>query len=115
LAIAPATRAQEAPLARRIPSSGESLPAIGLGTWITFNVGRDPPARAQRVQVMQAFFDAGGRVVDSSPLYGSSQGVVGEGLQPPGAQARVFAADKVWTSGDGPAQIEASRAHWQVP
>ena len=115
LAVATATRAQSAPLARRIPSSGESIPAIGLGTWITFNVGRDPPARAQRVQVMQAFFDAGGRVVDSSPMYGSSQGVVGEGLQRLNAQPRVFAADKVWTSGDGVAQIEASRAHWQVP
>lgn len=115
LAVAAGARAQPAPLARRIPSSGESLPAIGLGTWITFNVGRDPPARAQRVQVMQAFFEAGGRVVDSSPMYGSSQGVVGEGLQRLGAQSRVFAADKVWTSGDGAAQIEASRGHWQVP
>jgi diketogulonate reductase-like aldo/keto reductase len=115
LAVAPATPAQQVPLTRRIPSSGETLPAVGLGTWITFNVGRDPPARAQRVQVMQAFFDAGGRVIDSSPMYGSSQGVVGEGLQRLNAQPRVFAADKVWTSGDGAAQIEASRAHWQVP
>jgi diketogulonate reductase-like aldo/keto reductase len=115
LAVATATPAQPGPLTRPIPSSGETVPTIGLGTWITFNVGRDPPARAQRVQVMQAFFDAGGRVIDSSPMYGSSQGVIGEGLQRLGAQARVFAADKVWTSGDGPAQIEASRAHWQVP
>ena len=115
LAVATATPAQQAPLTRRIPSSGETISAIGLGTWITFNVGRDPPARAQRVQVMQAFFDAGGRVIDSSPMYGSSQGVIGEGMQRLGAQARVFAADKVWTSGDGTAQIEASRAHWQVP
>ena len=98
-----------------IPSSGERLPRVGLGTWITFNVGNDPPARAHCAEVMRAFFEAGGRLVDSSPMYGSSQGVVGEGLQSLGAQQRVFAADKVWTGADGVAQVEASRALWQVP
>ena len=104
-----------APLARRIPSSGEAIPAVGLGTWITFNVGDDAPARAQCGQVMRAFFAGGGRVIDSSPMYGSSQGVVGDGLRQLGAQRSVFAADKVWTSGDGAAQVETSRRHWQVP
>lgn len=113
-AAAPAW-AQARPATRAIPSSGEAIPLVGLGTWITFNVGQDPPARAQCAQVMRAFFAAGGRVIDSSPMYGSAQGVVGEGLQKLGAARQVFAADKVWTSGDGPAQIEASRRLWQVP
>ncbi|MBI5274868.1 MAG: aldo/keto reductase [Burkholderiales bacterium] len=107
--------AQPQPLARPIPSSGERIPVVGLGTWITFNVGKDADARAQCARVLKHFFDAGGRVVDSSPMYGSSQGVVGEALQRLGAQQRVFAADKVWTSSPGAAQIEASRRLWQVP
>lgn len=107
--------AQPAPLTRPIPSSGEAIPRVGLGTWITFNVGQDPPARAHCAQVMRAFFEAGGRVIDSSPMYGSSQGVVGEGLKALAAQQRVFSADKVWTRSDGAAQVEASRALWQLP
>lgn len=103
------------PLLRRIPSSGEEIPAVGLGSWITFNVGNDPPTRARCAQVMRAFFAAGGTVIDSSPMYGSSQGVIGEGLQRIGAAPRVFSADKVWTSSSGAAQIEASRRLWQVP
>ena len=103
------------PLTRAIPSTREQVPIVGLGTWITFNVGQDPPARAQCAQVMRAFFEAGGRIVDSSPMYGSAQGVVGEGLRTLGAQQRVFSADKVWTSSDGAAQVEESRREWQVP
>ncbi|HEY0824561.1 MAG TPA: aldo/keto reductase [Ramlibacter sp.] len=115
LAAAGPALAQPAPLARPIPATGEPIPRVGLGTWITFNVGQDPPARARCAQVMRAFFEAGGRLIDSSPMYGSSQGVVGDGLRSLGAQQRVFSADKVWTSGDGAAQAEASRRLWQVP
>jgi diketogulonate reductase-like aldo/keto reductase len=104
-----------APLLRTIPSSGEQIPVMGLGSWITFNVGNDRAARAQCAQVMRHFFDAGGRVIDSSPMYGSSQGVIGDGLQTLAAQQRVFSADKVWTSSAGAAQIEASRQFWRVP
>jgi diketogulonate reductase-like aldo/keto reductase len=64
---------------------------------------------------MRAFFEAGGRLVDSSPMYGSSQGVIGEGLRSLGAAKQVFSADKVWTGSDGTAQVERSRALWQVP
>jgi diketogulonate reductase-like aldo/keto reductase len=115
LAAAGGAAAQPGPSTRAIPSSGEPLPRVGLGTWITFNVGNDPPARAHCAQVLRAFFEAGGRLVDSSPMYGSSQGVVGEALRSLGAQQRVFAADKVWTGADGAAQLEASRALWEVP
>jgi diketogulonate reductase-like aldo/keto reductase len=104
-----------APLARRIPSSGEEIPVVGLGSWITFNVGNDREARANCAEVMRNFFAAGGRLIDSSPMYGSSQGVIGEGLQKIGSPRQVFSADKVWTSSGGAAQVEASRNLWRVP
>jgi diketogulonate reductase-like aldo/keto reductase len=115
LAAAGDAAAQSPQFTRAIPSTGEPIPRVGLGTWITFNVGSDPPARAQCAAVMRAFFEGGGRLIDSSPMYGSSQGVVGEGLGRLGAQQRVFSADKVWTSSEGLPQIEASRGQWQVP
>lgn len=116
LLAAAGVRAQSAaPLAKAIPSSGERIAVIGLGSWITFNVGDDPPARAQCAEVMRAFFAMGGRVIDSSPMYGSSQGVIGEGLRKLGAQRQVFSADKVWTGGAGAPQIETSQRLWQLP
>lgn len=112
----PFARAQGARLAKPVPASGEMLPAIGLGTWIVFNVGDDPAARAASAEVMRALFEGGGRMIDSSPMYGSSQDVVGDGLRRLGARARPFSADKVWTSSGarGPAQIEQSRRRWGV-
>ena len=101
-------------LMRPIPSTGESIPAIGLGSWITFNVGDDPVLRDECAVVMAAFFESGGRMIDSSPMYGSSQPVIGYGLAKLGAPP-VFSADKVWTSSDGPEQIEQSRRYWGVP
>ena len=103
------------PLTKRIPSTGEEIPVIGLGSWITFNVGNDPLARASCTDVMRNFFAAGGRLIDSSPMYGSSQGVIGEGLQKLGLPPQLFSADKVWTSSRGAAQVEASRKLWRVP
>lgn len=117
-AAALAAQAQPArPATRRIPSTGEAIPAVGLGTWITFNVGDDPVLRDECAAVMAAFFDAGGGVIDSSPMYGSSQDVIGHGLATLGRPSALFAADKVWTSSaeDGPAQMERSRRLWQVP
>jgi diketogulonate reductase-like aldo/keto reductase len=122
LALSPTPPAQgqagsAAVATRPIPSSGEALPLVGLGSWITFNVGNDRVARDACAEVMRAFFAAGGRMVDSSPMYGSSQAVIGHGLARLGGQAPVFAADKVWISGgaNGPGQIEASRRHWNLP
>lgn len=104
-------------LTRPVPSTGEALPLVGLGTWITFNVGRDIEARDSCAEVMRAFFDAGGGLIDSSPMYGSSQEVIGYGLQKLGYPARLFSADKVWISSGsaGPGQIEQSRRQWRVP
>jgi len=109
------TAAAQGVVSRAIPSSGEELPVVGLGSWITFNVGNDPVLRANCTEVMRNFFAAGGRLIDSSPMYGSSQSVIGEGLRKLGMPPRLFSADKVWTSSGGAAQIEASRQLWQVP
>ena len=109
-----ASGASHAPLVRSIPSSGEQIPAMGLGTWITFNVGEDPILRDECADVMGAFFEAGGRMVDSSPMYGSSQPVVGYGLEKLGRPQALFSAEKVWTSSGGPEQIEQSRRFWGV-
>jgi diketogulonate reductase-like aldo/keto reductase len=108
---------QSAILTRPIPSTGEALPVVGLGSWITFNVGDDNIARDGCAEVMRAFFAAGGRVIDSSPMYGSSQPVIGYGLKKLGEPASLFSADKVWTSSgsEGPGQIEESRRYWGIP
>jgi diketogulonate reductase-like aldo/keto reductase len=82
-------------LKKPIPSTGEELPAVGLGSWITFNVGNDPIARDACAQVMGAFFDSGGRLIDSSPMYGSSQKVIGYGLAKLNGPPSLFSADKV--------------------
>jgi len=109
--------AQQGPLLTRpIPSSGEALPLVGLGTWITFNVGNDKVARDASAAVMRAFFVAGGRMIDSSPMYASSQSVVGYGFEKLGKPSSLFSAEKVWTSSGrrGRVQIEESRAFWGV-
>lgn len=102
---------------RAIPSSGEVLPRVGLGSWITFNVGDDRVARDASAEVMRAFFQAGGRLIDSSPMYGSAQEIIGYGLKKLGAPKALFAADKVWISDGaaGRAQIENSRRLWGIP
>lgn len=105
------------PLMKTIPSSGEAIPAVGLGTWITFNVGEDQALRDESAEVMRAFFEAGGRMIDSSPMYGSAQGVVGYGLKKLGTPQALFSAEKIWISSgrDGPGQIEQTRKFWGVP
>jgi len=111
------TAGASALLQRRIPASGEAIPLVGLGTWITFNVGNDVRARDACAEVVRAFFAHGGRLIDSSPMYGSSQPVIGHALARLGRPESLFSAEKVWI-GDvarGEAQMEASRAHWGVP
>ncbi|HVE66834.1 MAG TPA: aldo/keto reductase, partial [Thermoanaerobaculia bacterium] len=104
-------------LTRAIPSSGERLPLVGLGSSITFNVGDDVAARNSCAEVMRAFFRDGGRLIDTSPMYGSSQEVIGYGLGKLGRPKQVFSADKVWipAGARGPAQIEESRSLWGMP
>jgi diketogulonate reductase-like aldo/keto reductase len=100
---------------RRIPSSGVSIPAVGLGTWITFNVGEDPVLLQQSVEVMRTFFQEGGGMIDSSPMYGSAQQTLGHGLTELGFPDALFSADKVWTSAaDGPAQLAETQTAWRI-
>lgn len=107
--------AQNAPLlTRAIPSSGERLPVVGLGSWRTFNVGNDLEALDACAAVMGAFFAGGGRMIDSSPMYGSSQDTIGYGLKKLDAFGKVFSADKVWTYSGGATQAETSRKKWGV-
>jgi diketogulonate reductase-like aldo/keto reductase len=95
---------------RAIPSSGELLPIIGVGTWQTFDVGADAFRRTVLTEVLAAFAKAGGRVIDSSPMYGSSETVTGDLVAGLGLAAKLFVATKVWTSGrdEGIRQMETS-------
>ncbi|WP_201160032.1 aldo/keto reductase [Rhodoplanes elegans] len=112
VARSPATE----PATRPIPSTGEAVPAVGLGTWITFNVGNDAVLRDECAAVVAAFFAAGGRMIDSSPMYGSSQATIGYALAKLHHPAALFSAEKVWTSArNGRPQIAQSLGHWGVP
>ena len=90
---------REALQQRHIPSSGKPLPVIGIGTWQSFDVGGDAAARAPLKEVLRLFFEGGGRVVDSSPMYGSSEAVAGDACAALGICEPLFLASKVWTSG----------------
>ena len=95
---------------RPIPATGALLPVIGLGTWIGFDVGSKPQEKPQRGEVLAALFAGGGSVVDSSPMYGSAEQVVGDLLEEQGTRSKAFLATKVWTSGKqaGIEQMERS-------
>ena len=101
-------------LERPIPATGEMMPAVGIGTWITFDV---PPGahRNSRLAVLNAFFEGGGTHLDSSPMYGDAEAALGE-LVPKAKPARVFNATKVWTPTRwlGVKQMEQSFALWGV-
>jgi diketogulonate reductase-like aldo/keto reductase len=84
---------------RPIPATGEAMPVIGLGTWQTFDVGDDDAARQPLRQVLQLLLDAGGRMIDSSPMYGRAEAVTGDLLAAMGARPKTFLATKVWTTG----------------
>lgn len=101
---------------RPIPRTGEAIPVIGLGTWRTFDVGTSDADRAPRLEVLRRFLAGGGRVIDSSPMYGAAEGVVGELLAQLRPAARPFLATKVWTTGraEGEAQMAESLRRLRV-
>lgn len=103
-------RAASSILTRPIPSSGEAIPVVGLGTWRTFDVGPAPAERAPLKTVLQRFVELGGRVIDSSPMYGTAESVAGDLAAELAVTDKLFFATKVWTSGReaGVAQIEQS-------
>jgi diketogulonate reductase-like aldo/keto reductase len=97
-------------LTRAIPSSGEKLPVIGLGTWQAFDVDLRPDMRRQLQDVLSQFVKLGGRVIDSSPMYGRAEEVIGELTSALNIRDKVFLATKVWTEGkqSGVQSIERS-------
>ena len=116
-ALGPGVAAPPLPVIKKsIPSSGELLPVIGMGSWLTFDVGADEALRATRVQVMQEFFDRDGALIDSSPMYGSSQEVIGYCLRQIQNKQALFAATKVWIYGQwlGIKQMQAAQQLWGV-
>lgn len=102
---------------QRKPYSGDKkLPVIGMGTWRTFNVGTDPKLLDARTEVVKAFFELGGGMIDSSPMYGSAPDVMGYALQKLGIPDRLFSAEKVWSPAGGSAreQVADLQSRWQV-
>lgn len=106
-----------APATRAIPADGRRLPVVGLGTWQTFDVGADAARRANLGRVLARFAELGGTVVDSSPMYGSAESVVGELAAAQRLRERLFLATKVWTQGraEGIAQMEESLRRLHSP
>jgi diketogulonate reductase-like aldo/keto reductase len=101
---------QQSNITRAIGRSAERLPVIGLGTWQTFDVGNDAGRRQQLLVVLRAFVDEGGKLIDSSPMYGTSEEVSGDLAAQAGVAGKLFWATKVWTSGraKGIQQMEMS-------
>ena len=97
-------------MTRKIPASGEEIPAIGLGTSQVFDAGNDSAARAPLREVLTVFSRAGGKMIDSSPMYGSAESVAGDLIAELGLREKLFIATKVWTRGreEGIAQMETS-------
>ncbi len=91
--------AAETMMTRAIPSSGEPMPVIGLGTWQVFDVGSGDPARQKLADVLRTLTEAGGRMIDTSPMYGRAEAATGDLVAAAGLRPRVFLATKVWTSG----------------
>jgi len=111
---APDASSMTAPMTGTIQSSGRRLPVIGMGTWQTFNVGGDEQLRLARTEVVRAFVEHGGGMVDCSPMYGSSAAVMGFALERLGAAESVFSAEKVWTRDADQTrdQIAGQAAEW---
>jgi diketogulonate reductase-like aldo/keto reductase len=102
------------PILRAVPGTGERMPAVGMGTWIEFNVGNDPAMLDTRVEILRTFFERGGGMVDSSPMYGTAERVVGQCLARLDDTRNLISATKVWTrwDGEGPEQMAESRRLW---
>lgn len=97
-------------LTRIIPSTGEALPVIGIGTYRGFDVGKDGKARTALAGVLRNLFAAGGSVLDSSPMYGRAEEVAGDLLAAAGAREKTFVATKVWTTGQRAGVEEMNRS-----
>jgi diketogulonate reductase-like aldo/keto reductase len=111
-----ATESGRGLLRRPIPGSGETIPAVGLGTYRVFDVGRSEAERAPLLDVLRALVEGGGSVVDSSPMYGRAEEVLGDLAARSGIRDALFLATKVWTTGreEGARQMERSLDRMQA-
>ena len=112
----PSSQAAPTLLERRIPKTGEAIPAVGLGTWQVFDVAGDAKELEQARETLKTFVQLGGRLLDSSPMYGSSESVTGRLAAELGLRSKLFVATKVWTSGKqaGIRQMEDSMKKLRV-
>jgi diketogulonate reductase-like aldo/keto reductase len=115
--LSPARSAGSAIITRPIPRTGEQLPVIGMGSFLTFDVAGDTIRLRQRTEVLRAFFAAGGKLIDSSPMYDSSEAALGDCLARLGHPEALFSATKVWhpLTSQGDLQMQDSRRLWQLP
>jgi diketogulonate reductase-like aldo/keto reductase len=116
-ALAQAAAQQRVTILRKpFGKRGKTLPVIGMGTWRTFNVGSDAKLRAARTEVVNTFFQYGGGLIDSSPMYGSAADVIGYALAQLGTPDSLFAAEKVWSPAGGSAheQVAQLQKRWRL-
>ncbi|MFK7996947.1 MAG: aldo/keto reductase [Granulosicoccus sp.] len=101
-------------LSKQLPGKSETISAIGMGTWITFDVPDTLSVRRQRTGVLQTFFDLGGQMIDSSPMYGQAEDMLGHGLARVDQEGQLFAASKIWTpfAADGRKQMGETEKLW---
>lgn len=118
----PVSLSAETPLAssiltKKIPVSAEPIPVIGMGSWLTFDIDDDETDRARCIKVLETFFKRGGGMIDSSPMYGSSEEVIGYCLNKLPQQKGLFSATKVWIVGKslGITQMNNSSSYWGLP
>ncbi|MCX7167955.1 MAG: aldo/keto reductase [Rhodocyclales bacterium] len=117
LGMMPSLANAATPASRVIPTDGRRLGVVGLGTWHTFDVGRDAAARDNLGRLLSRFVELGGELIDSSPMYGSAESVVGDLAAARKLRDRLFLATKVWTYGRdaGIAQMEESLRRFRTP
>lgn len=103
-------------LKKRIPSTQLSVPVVGMGTWITFDVPAEAHLRDQRAKVLQSFVELGGGMIDSSPMYGFAEEVLGESIATLHTTDSLFNASKIWTpfAGNADRQMNDTEERWGV-
>jgi diketogulonate reductase-like aldo/keto reductase len=110
-AASPAAQAATGPIERVVPRTGERLPALGLGTWQVLDVAARGADYDAALAAVRAFLEAGGRVIDSSPMYGSSEERVGDILAAIKPATPPFLATKIWTTGRAAGERQLADSH----
>ncbi len=107
----------DAPLRRPIGRGKDTVPVIGMGTWLTFDIGDGIAETARRREVLREFFAGGGGMIDSSPMYGRAEGVLGRLLPDIASAGQLFSATKIWTAFEraGRTQFDESLRLWRLP